>query len=330
MGDYIADRITTTSRFQEVKISDFPTITICMNPPQKSAVAKKFGFKNMQDIHFQEVENLTLLERFEAISYKLNQDFYINDLKILRSLEIGNNEEFIIEPIVTYFKGICYKLEPKFKINSQFEIKTFSIEFSKEIKDLPTRFDVYLTSKTSTLNICNDIWPQYPFGKVSISLSNKNSKITNIQIQYRTIEYIFKTGVDNSDECMTKVIKASKCSTCFFVSGTSLPFCNSTQDLGCIWNLYNHWHKCLLNKHVFAYVPQINEIQTHGYNSNASAVFYISAASKSKQIMEEIDVITLAGLIGSIGGSLGMFFGFSFTSYLSILIEKLIKKMFKN
>ena len=76
--------------------------------------------------------------------------------------------------------------------------------------------------------------------------------------------------------------------------------------------------------------PQINKIQMYETNSNTSAVFYISAASKSKQIMEEIDVITLAGLIGSIGGSLGMFFGFSFTSYLSILIEKLIKKMFKN
>ena len=130
MGDYIADRITTTSRFQEVKTSDFPTITMCMNPPQKSSVAKKFGFKSMQDIHFQEVENLTLLERFEAISYKLNQDFYINDFII------GNNKEFVIEPIVTYFQGICYKLEPTFKINSQFESKTFRVQFSKEIKAL--------------------------------------------------------------------------------------------------------------------------------------------------------------------------------------------------
>ena len=155
-----------------------------------------------------------------------------------------------------------------------------------------------------------------------------NSKITNIK--YRAIEYIFKTGVDNSDECITKIISDSKCSKCFYVSGTSLPICNSTQDFVCIWSLYNHWQKCLLNKHVFAYVPQMNKIQMYENNSNTSAVFYISAASKSKQIMEEIDVIMLAGLIGSIGGSLGMFFGFSFTSYLSILIEKLIKKMFKN
>ena len=322
MGDYIADRITTTSRFQEVKISDFPTITICMDPPQKSAIAKSFGFKSLQDIHTKKVANMTLLERFEIISYKLNQDFYINDLKI------GNNKEFVIEPIVTYFQGICYKLNPKFKIKHQFETKIFSLQFSKEVKDLPQNFDVYLTSKTSMLNIVTDIWPQYSCGKVSISISNNNRKVTNIK--YRAIEYIFKTGVGNSDECITKIISDSKCSKCFYVSGTSLPICNSTQDFVCIWSLYNHWQKCLLNKHIFAYVPQINKIQMYENNSNTSAVFYISAASKSKQIMEEIDVITLAGLIGSIGGSLGMFFGFSFTSYLSILIEKLIKKMFKN
>ena len=176
MGDYIADRITTTSRFQEVKISDFPTITICMDQPQKSAIAKSFGFKSMQDIHIKEVANMTLLERFEIISYKLNQDFYINDLKI------GNNKEFVIEPIVTYFQGICYKLNPKFKIKHQFETKIFSLQFSKEVKDLPQNFDVYLTSKTSMINIVTDIWPQYSCGKVSISISNNNSTLFEIFI----------------------------------------------------------------------------------------------------------------------------------------------------
>ena len=49
----------------------------------------------------------------------------------------------------------------------------------------------------------------------------------------------------------------------------------------------------------------------------------------TKQIIEEIDVITFAGLIGSIGGSLSMFFGFSFTSYLLFTIEKFTTKIFK-
>ena len=55
----------------------------------------------------------------------------------------------------------------------------------------------------------------------------------------------------------------------------------------------------------------------------------ISSATDTNQIVEEIDVITLAGLIGSVGGSLGMFFGFSLTSYLLFAIEKFTKKIFK-
>ena len=73
-----------------------------------------------------------------------------------------------------------------------------------------------------------------------------------------------------------------------------------------------------------AYVPHIDEVSI--YDTNISDAFEISASSKTKQIMEEVDVITFAGLIGSVGGSLGMFFGFSFTSYLSIVVEKFTRK----
>ena len=80
MGDYIADRVTTTSRFAEVLESEFPTITICMDPPQKESVAKMYGLKSVIDINLKDVPNTpntTFLERFEAISYILNKDFSI-------------------------------------------------------------------------------------------------------------------------------------------------------------------------------------------------------------------------------------------------------------
>ena len=63
-------------------------------------------------------------------------------------------------------------------------------------------------------------------------------------------------------------------------------------------------------------------------NYTSSGAFMVSTTSDTKQIIEEIDIITLAGLIGSIGGSLGMFFGFSLTSYLLFAIEKFTKKVF--
>ena len=45
-----------------------------------------------------------------------------------------------------------------------------------------------------------------------------------------------------------------------------------------------------------------------------------------KEVKEEIFVITTQGMIGSVGGSLGMFFGFSFSAFVLYLIEKIIKR----
>ena len=77
-----------------------------------------------------------------------------------------------------------------------------------------------------------------------------------------------------------------------------------------------------------AYVPQKNEILRYDTKNTSEVLVRVLAFSNSKQIVEEIDVITLSGLIGSVGGSLGMFFGFSITSYLSFVIERLSKKVF--
>ena len=77
-----------------------------------------------------------------------------------------------------------------------------------------------------------------------------------------------------------------------------------------------------------AYVPKKNENPFYGINNLSDELHVkVNYFSKSKQIMEEIDVITLSGLIGSVGGSLGMFFGFSITSYFSFVIERFSKKV---
>ena len=45
---------------------------------------------------------------------------------------------------------------------------------------------------------------------------------------------------------------------------------------------------------------------------------------EENDITEEMDVLTTSGLIGSVGGSLGMFFGFSFPGYALYLLGKCV------
>ena len=46
-----------------------------------------------------------------------------------------------------------------------------------------------------------------------------------------------------------------------------------------------------------------------------------------KKIQEEVYVTSSTAFIGSIGGSLGLFFGFSFLACCSYLIDKLVLRL---
>ena len=331
MGDYIADRATTTSQLKQVEESEFPTITICMDPPVKPSVGSKHGFKWFGEFFYTDTMNTTWLQKSEALSYILNKDFtirIINEGKVY--LNVGENEKFFVEPVFTLLQGICYKMEPTFKVKNKWEDFWFHIKFNNlEKQDRPTHFVLYLTSPNATLNIATDIWPQYIPGKVKIPVKTKK-KVMIVKYD-RVIEYTFKTGVQDSSECMANIIKEFGCKNqCCHISGCSLPICNSSEGFQCILGKSKYVLKCLLQKHQLAYLPQLHEYPLYDHTFFvANGAFIVGAASGTKEIIEEIDVITLSGLIGSVGGSLGMFFGFSFTSYLSFVIEKFTKNIFE-
>ena len=143
MGDYIAGRTTTTSRLVQVSETEFPTITICMDPPLKPSVMSKYGFKSLEEVVINDVPNATLIEKLEVLSYMLNLDFsmkitrYNQDNKDI-DLKLGENEFFFIEPVITFLQGICYKLAPKFQVNN--ELVTI-VDFHIQLKSGETNQD---------------------------------------------------------------------------------------------------------------------------------------------------------------------------------------------
>ena len=332
MGDYIAGRTTTTSRLEQVKESEFPTITICMDPPLKPSVSSKYGLKWVWDVFKKKGvpnnPNTTWLEKLETMSYMMDKDFSIKILtkeESLINLKVGKNKRFVVEPVVTIIKGICYKMEPKFKVTNQYiPDLTFQIQFkmTDEDSNRPSHFVMYFTSPDATLNIATEVWPQYLPGTVKFPSNSSRYSVINYD---RTIQYNFKTGVRNSSECIAKVSEESQCK-CSYTS--SLPLCNSYKDFECLWGRNKVWQKCLLQKHPVAYLPKLYEYTAYDNNFSTAGTFTIVPTTDIKQIIDEIDIITLSGLIGSIGGSLGMFFGFSLTPYLSFLIEKITKTIF--
>ena len=85
METFMKGRTTITRRVETVKSLEFPTITICFDPATKLSVAKKYGFKSINDKFLRNIPNVTLPKVFDEITYKMNQDYSIanyNEKKI--------------------------------------------------------------------------------------------------------------------------------------------------------------------------------------------------------------------------------------------------------
>ena len=205
MSDYMAGRSTITSRFGIAEVLEFPTITICMKPGTKPSAAEEFGFVKLNDIFNKEVENSTLKlnERFEKLSYKLNEDFeiYLNWHK--DRLEIGENERnwnqvYDLQPIRTQHHGVCYKMEPKFEVKKVSVYLHLKVVLSPKLLDIdkPKGFDLFLTSNKSWNGVTYELWPQYQPTRISLDFNND-------QIGYRlnVVELNYQSGVEDAIAC---------------------------------------------------------------------------------------------------------------------------------
>jgi hypothetical protein len=63
------------------------------------------------------------------------------------------------------------------------------------------------------------------------------------------------------------------------------------------------------------------------FKDQMNAQFIIKLASKKRNVFEEILILDEIGLVGSLGGSLGLFVGFSFFGYATPILEAAFNKV---
>ena len=104
-----------------------------------------------------------------------------------------------------------------------------------------------------------------------------------------------------------------------------MPFCSSFEEVQCIVNgivKNNTFTSCNFNSRALTFEGSLLKISKH--KPTEWTEFEIYLHSMKKEIKEEVDIITLPALIGSVGGSLGMFFGFSISTLILFSLEKWI------
>ena len=91
--------------------------------------------------------------------------------------------------------------------------------------------------------------------------------------------------------------------------------------------------KCLKQKEFKKYSAEIRneEIGNAGtetlFNTSMIIQFIFELVSKKRNVYEEVLMIDEIGLVGSLGGSLGLFVGFSFFGYATPILEAAFNKV---
>ena len=328
MNDFLKGRSTVTFRLEETARIEPPTVTICPKPPLKKAVAIQYDFEDSDHLFLKDVPNVTFEDRFQNLSYLLNQDYQI--VLVEKQLKIGllegqvniESRDFEVIAIQTYHHGTCYKIQPNFELIEvpfalRFEISTLKL-------DGPEKFVIYLTSNDTWQGIVTSTWPQYNPSKIYLKLN------AYMQYSVKMKEYRFSEGVDNAEQCWRNSIITNHCNhQCRIVSNVDLPICNSTQDVRCTYrSSFQNGTQKACNTRKQGYLYEGKATSKEKYKEDNVTELRIYMESMTKEIREEVALITMPDLIGSLGGSLGMFFGFSFSAYAVSLLHHIINQFF--
>ena len=229
--------------------------------------------------------------------------------------------------IRTLHHGTCYKLQSTTILYDS--VLYFKFEIMLKVKEhIPKELMILLTANDSWHGIFTNEWPTIKPTRVFIDLS-----IPYTEIKLSKIEHRLQKGVKSSFECLNNLAKTFNCSyTCSYVTFGSLPLCNSGEEFWCNFGqMYSKDTSALMHClspqnsidfDVYTLSPQV--YQPEG-NSTRVLVGLLYATT---EVREELDVITTVQLIGNFGGSMGMFFGFSFAVPLIKAMNKVIDKLF--
>ena len=100
--------------------------------------------------------------------------------------------------------------------------------------------------------------------------------------------------------------------------------CNTSQEVECVFNEADKHNLVTMCNKKKKFLSFVGDLTKHSqYHPSNDTMLEFNILSMTKEIKEEIDIITLSDLIGSVGGSLGMFFGFSIYSFFLFLIDKI-------
>ena len=348
--EFMKGSTTFASRTEEVNKFEIPVLVICFEPKYKPSIYgnsnKTLHYYFYQDIDLikEEQKRQKLADFLKSASYKLNEDIQIelkigdgyNDNKAVKyDLEDGRKamDNFKIDVYQTYTLnyGICYVIESTEKVSPWIYMTIFLKNLNSENGDKLSKVNLFIAAHETWYGITSNIWPYFELEKHSFSFNKPKTSnwidmyVTSISYQkgHKSVEGCIENWMSTNDVC-------KKCSPFFLSLKTKNPSCQSNEDNTCwySWTFYgknsNNYKKCLkpLKTTLYKAKPQSFE---RALIQNDTVELLFTYASDEIKIEEETLMIGTSSYIGSVGGSLGLFLGFSCFTSLSCCLQKIFE-----
>ena len=205
----------------------------------------------------------------------------------------------------------------------------------------PRAVTVFLTSSYDYVALTHGIWTDltpwtntFNFGRQEAVVNFKESTIDRVKCKqndqnYKSVQQCFASIIDSHSFslCPKRCIPAFWRGIRYILkSDASIHDCTTLHELRCIWETYNkevmeEFMKCEKPCHVFEYSA---DIQYFGFRESEYTSLLRFQPNIQRTVRREIYVYDFSALFGNVGGSMGLFFGFSIFGLSTAFIDWLI------
>ena len=310
-----------TSFTQEKRpLTEQPTITICFKPNDHN-----FTYGKDFNITYFYYYNLTKIVSWE--------------LKSGNNYNFVDNETVILQEMTTHFSGVCQKIN----IISNFfpsKSKFVGINFDKFIPDekIPES-KVFITSEGNAYGVVINRWmdgetlevdiPKSFLKQVSLrskkTILLKSISVCSEESFYQCFERkLFKEYA--FDNCPRKCSPVTLPSTTSTNDPNKIPPCQNEKERECVQSILSEYffsmdmNECPSSCSILQYKGKIVH-QVNMNNNHTIQLAYSFGAPEFLKLYQEYLVYDTINMFGSVGGTLGLLFGFSFTNVISVTIQ---------
>ena len=194
-------------------------------------------------------------------------------------------------------------------------------------EDIPTSLSIFLSDHNTWQSIGEFSVLQPKLFSIPV-VKNQGNGYT---IKVTSHVTIYHKGVTNVTHCQVQLLETANCSKiCYPIMFNyihNVP-CNSIQETFCMSN------SMAPEKNIECLVPkQLTEYQGEsrydaGFDKNETSIqIGVTFEVAKKEVKQEVYVLGTREYIGSIGGSLGLFLGFSFYTFSADFLDFIFRKL---